>query len=159
MVIARNDTKEAGWWLCRYLSSYICIQAKFWDSSVTMDGSRCTIAHHFLYWECTRNVPSSILMWFIVIMAQYIPLWFKGLPQKCLTSHIGTQERFCNSSKAIGGCLWPHHPPYKADSQEPPKSGIVMNFDNETWWLWPSMAAKRMVDNSVVIFRLIYGSK
>ena len=57
MLMAQDDTKEAGRCLYRHLHSYICICYWFWNTSIAMDGSHCTISHHFLHWECTlRNL-------------------------------------------------------------------------------------------------------
>ena len=65
MVMAQHDTKETCRCLHRHLHSCIGIQARFWNTSLAMDDSHCTISHHFSCWECTRNLAFLCDFWWL----------------------------------------------------------------------------------------------
>ncbi len=50
MDIAQDDTKETGRCLHKHVYSYLGIWARFWNTSMAMGCSHCTISHHFSPW-------------------------------------------------------------------------------------------------------------
>ena len=50
MDIAQDDTKETGRCLHKHVYSCLGIWVRFWNTSMAMDCSHCTISHHFSPW-------------------------------------------------------------------------------------------------------------
>ena len=124
MAVAQYDTNGAGRSFCRL--SYIDTQVRFWDRSVAIvDGSHCTTAHHFSWWECCWNVAFfSVILG--MMMAQYIPWSCARLDQKCITSYMAGHT-YCNTLETMEGCLCvpsSHLPSWETA----PKSGTIVKF-------------------------------
>ena len=83
---------------------------RFWNTSVTMYGSHCTISFHWPGWQ---PPPLNMIRWwyFQRDMSQCNTLWTGRCPQKLLSSSIHNQTRFCNNSEAMGGSSFDIPPP------------------------------------------------